>query len=168
MRTVFFVPLAAWQFKYNVRTKMDACEIGTARSAQSKNALLIRRWYHWHEPGTSKAEKRLVRKLDFFILLYTCLVCLPISLTVYWHGLTLYHADILHQVSCKMPNNSRTACHWFMFLTGAIGSRKFANSVLCPHEGRSALEYAMPLIRITTAKLIIPRSGWLELVHYLL
>ncbi|KAJ6116829.1 hypothetical protein N7512_006554 [Penicillium capsulatum] len=33
----------------------------------------IRRWFHWHEPGTSKAEKWLIFKLDFFILTYTCL-----------------------------------------------------------------------------------------------
>lgn len=34
-----------------------------------------RRWYHWHEPGTSKEEKWLLFKLDFFVLSYTCLVC---------------------------------------------------------------------------------------------
>ncbi|GAD95623.1 pantothenate transporter, putative [Paecilomyces variotii No. 5] len=33
----------------------------------------IHRWYHWYEPGTSKEEKWLIFKLDFFILLYTCL-----------------------------------------------------------------------------------------------
>ncbi|KAH8705509.1 major facilitator superfamily domain-containing protein [Talaromyces proteolyticus] len=33
----------------------------------------INRWYHWYEPGTSKEEKWLIFKLDFFILLYTCL-----------------------------------------------------------------------------------------------
>lgn len=37
-----------------------------------------RRWYHWHEPGTSAAEKRLIFKLDVFILTYTCLVSLPL------------------------------------------------------------------------------------------
>lgn len=33
-----------------------------------------RRWFHWHEPGTTKEEKWLLFKLDFFILTYTCLV----------------------------------------------------------------------------------------------
>ncbi|KAK7533544.1 permease of the major facilitator superfamily [Phyllosticta paracitricarpa] len=28
---------------------------------------------HWHEPGTSKEEKWLIRKLDIFILTYSCL-----------------------------------------------------------------------------------------------
>lgn len=38
-----------------------------------------RRWYHWHEPGTSTEEKRLIFKLDAFILTYTCLVSLECS-----------------------------------------------------------------------------------------
>ncbi|KAL1640896.1 hypothetical protein SLS58_006512 [Diplodia intermedia] len=29
--------------------------------------------WHWHEPGTSKEEKWLIRKLDIFILTYSCL-----------------------------------------------------------------------------------------------
>ncbi|KKY15714.1 putative major facilitator superfamily transporter [Diplodia seriata] len=29
--------------------------------------------WHWHEPGTSKEEKWLIRKLDIFILSYSCL-----------------------------------------------------------------------------------------------
>lgn len=31
------------------------------------------RWFHWHEPGTSKQEKRLIFKLDWFLLSYSCL-----------------------------------------------------------------------------------------------
>ncbi|CAG8950622.1 hypothetical protein HYFRA_00002831 [Hymenoscyphus fraxineus] len=31
------------------------------------------RWFHWHEPGTSKQEKRLILKLDWFLLSYSCL-----------------------------------------------------------------------------------------------
>lgn len=30
-------------------------------------------WFHWHEPGTSTQEKKLIFKLDFFILTYGCL-----------------------------------------------------------------------------------------------
>lgn len=30
-------------------------------------------WLHWHEPGTSAAEKRLLFKLDWFLLSYSCL-----------------------------------------------------------------------------------------------
>lgn len=33
----------------------------------------IRRWFHWHEPGTSAEEKRLIFKLDWFLLSYSCL-----------------------------------------------------------------------------------------------
>ncbi|OLN81967.1 Pantothenate transporter liz1-like protein 13 [Colletotrichum chlorophyti] len=32
------------------------------------------RWFHWHEPGTSAEEKRLIFKLDFFLLSYSCLM----------------------------------------------------------------------------------------------
>lgn len=31
------------------------------------------RWFHWHEPGTSAEEKRLIFKLDWFLLSYSCL-----------------------------------------------------------------------------------------------
>lgn len=30
-------------------------------------------WLHWHEPGTSKEEKRLLFKLDWFLLSFSCL-----------------------------------------------------------------------------------------------
>lgn len=30
-------------------------------------------WFHWHEAGTSKQEKKLIVKLDWFILSYGCL-----------------------------------------------------------------------------------------------
>ncbi|ATY63245.1 major facilitator superfamily transporter [Cordyceps militaris] len=31
------------------------------------------RWFHWYDAGASKAERKLLRKLDFYILLYACL-----------------------------------------------------------------------------------------------
>lgn len=31
------------------------------------------RWFHWHEPDTSAEEKRLIFKLDWFLLSYCCL-----------------------------------------------------------------------------------------------
>ncbi|KAL2418049.1 MFS transporter PfmaC [Exophiala dermatitidis] len=30
-------------------------------------------WFHWHEPGASREEKKLILKLDFFLLTYSCL-----------------------------------------------------------------------------------------------
>lgn len=30
-------------------------------------------WFHWHEPGTSKEEKKLIFKLDWFLLSFSCL-----------------------------------------------------------------------------------------------
>jgi len=32
------------------------------------------RWFQWHEPGTSREEKKLIAKLDWFLLSYSCLV----------------------------------------------------------------------------------------------
>lgn len=31
-------------------------------------------WFHWHEPGTSKEEKKLIFKLDWFLLSFACLL----------------------------------------------------------------------------------------------
>jgi MFS transporter, ACS family, pantothenate transporter len=31
-------------------------------------------WLHWHEPGTSPEEKRLILKLDWFLLSFSCLM----------------------------------------------------------------------------------------------
>lgn len=30
-------------------------------------------FFHWHEPGTSKKEKKLIFKLDWFLLSFSCL-----------------------------------------------------------------------------------------------
>lgn len=31
-------------------------------------------WFHWHEPGTSPEEKKLIFKLDWFLLSFGCLM----------------------------------------------------------------------------------------------
>lgn len=31
-------------------------------------------WFHWHEPGTSPEEKKLILKLDWFLLSFSCLM----------------------------------------------------------------------------------------------
>lgn len=31
-------------------------------------------WFHWHEPGTCREEKRLIFKIDVFLLSYSCLM----------------------------------------------------------------------------------------------
>ncbi|KAM3481652.1 hypothetical protein MY5147_000638 [Beauveria neobassiana] len=38
-----------------------------------RKPVAARRWYHWHEPGTTKEEKWLIFKLDLNILTYLCL-----------------------------------------------------------------------------------------------
>jgi MFS transporter, ACS family, pantothenate transporter len=44
-----------------------------ARDVDSVDKQEDRRWFHWHEPGTSAEEKRLIFKLDWFILSFSCL-----------------------------------------------------------------------------------------------
>ncbi|KAE8141391.1 major facilitator superfamily domain-containing protein [Aspergillus pseudotamarii] len=47
--------------------------MATASLTLAVPGVCIRRWFSWHEPNTTKEEKWLIFKLDFFILLYTCL-----------------------------------------------------------------------------------------------
>lgn len=34
----------------------------------------VRGFFHWHEPGTSKEEKKLIFKIDFYLLTFSCLM----------------------------------------------------------------------------------------------
>ncbi|PMB69134.1 putative transporter SEO1 [Beauveria bassiana] len=49
---------------------MEVTESSTSKPVQRS---IVRRWYHWYDAGASKEERKLLRKLDFFILTYTCL-----------------------------------------------------------------------------------------------
>lgn len=44
------------------------------QTESSQNSSKISGWLHWHEPGTSAEEKRLIFKLDWFLLSYSCLM----------------------------------------------------------------------------------------------
>ncbi|OAA56405.1 Major facilitator superfamily domain, general substrate transporter [Cordyceps fumosorosea ARSEF 2679] len=48
-------------------------EVSETLTSKPGERALIRRWYHWYDVNASKQERRLLRKLDFCILLYTCL-----------------------------------------------------------------------------------------------
>ncbi|CAI7620837.1 unnamed protein product [Penicillium discolor] len=54
-------------------TLTDSCHSLERSTVQTENAQETQRWFHWHEPGTSKADKKLIFKLDFFLLSYSCL-----------------------------------------------------------------------------------------------
>ncbi|SPO04361.1 related to transporter protein [Cephalotrichum gorgonifer] len=41
--------------------------------ADPKKAIALSDFFHWHEPGTSKEEKKLIFKLDWFLLSFSCL-----------------------------------------------------------------------------------------------
>ncbi|XWX00314.1 hypothetical protein V2A60_008334 [Cordyceps javanica] len=49
---------------------MEASEALTSKPGQRS---LATRWYHWYDAGASKEERTLLKKLDFYILLYACL-----------------------------------------------------------------------------------------------
>lgn len=63
-------------------------------AAHGDKANRTRKWYQWHDPGMSKEERKLVSKLDFYILLYTCLVSFHLCgsdetlLTIFRHSLS--------------------------------------------------------------------------------
>lgn len=44
-----------------------------ATPPQPSGSTKLSGWFHWHEPGTSPEEKRLIFKLDWFLLSYSCL-----------------------------------------------------------------------------------------------
>lgn len=48
--------------------------MNTQNPIRAEQRPVARRWYYWHNADASKNEKQLLRKLDFYILLYTCLV----------------------------------------------------------------------------------------------
>ena len=43
-------------------------------TADSEERKPISGFFHWHEPGTSKEEKKLIFKLDWFLLSFSCLM----------------------------------------------------------------------------------------------
>lgn len=52
----------------SINSRHDSGIAFDTASSQSK-----KKWFHWHEPGTSKADKKLIFKLDWFLLSYSCL-----------------------------------------------------------------------------------------------
>ncbi|RSL76792.1 hypothetical protein CEP51_009644 [Fusarium floridanum] len=57
----------------------DRSSITSAAAVDLKNDTTVPavgkdQWFHWHEPGTSKEEKKLIFKLDWFLLSFACLL----------------------------------------------------------------------------------------------
>ncbi|KAH8422532.1 uncharacterized protein LDX57_000286 [Aspergillus melleus] len=59
----------------NLEVKDVTVETTTNESLHSDENSQRRRWdiFHWHDPGTSREEKVLIFKLDWFLLSYSCL-----------------------------------------------------------------------------------------------
>lgn len=65
-----------------VDNKKSTAEITTATASFAEHSSLddnhdakrpFHDWFHWHEPGTSKEEKVLIFKIDWFLLSFSCL-----------------------------------------------------------------------------------------------
>lgn len=48
-------------------------ETSSTTNNDEQNNTTKPRWFHWHEPGTSKEDKLLIFKLDWFLLSFSCL-----------------------------------------------------------------------------------------------
>lgn len=61
--------------KHNYATATTSSTFTDSKAATiSPQGERPRGWFHWHEPGTSKEEKKLIFKLDWFLLSFGCLL----------------------------------------------------------------------------------------------
>lgn len=78
-------------------------------------------WFHWHEPGTSKEEKRLIFKLDWFLLSYSCLMFFVKQLD--GNNVTNAYASGMSEELGFGPGNElswmNTYCRWFLMTESA-------------------------------------------------
>jgi ACS family pantothenate transporter-like MFS transporter len=71
--------IEASQFHHGFKTEkgIDVVQEASDHSSVDKTTTQDKnvkgRWFHWHEPGTSAAEKKLIFKLDWFLLSFSCL-----------------------------------------------------------------------------------------------
>lgn len=52
----------------------DATTAADSKTAVQEPPARIGGWLQWHEPGTSPEEKKLIFKLDWFLLSISCLL----------------------------------------------------------------------------------------------
>ncbi|CAJ2510610.1 Uu.00g062350.m01.CDS01 [Anthostomella pinea] len=84
-------------------------------------------FFHWHEPGTSKEEKRLIFKLDWFLLSYSCL-----CFFVKWldsNNVTNAYASGMKEELGFGPGNELTWMNTF-FNAGQLIGAPFANLII--------------------------------------
>lgn len=84
-------------------------------------------WFHWHEPGTSKEEKRLIFKLDWFLLSYSCL-CFFIK-QLDGNNVTNAYASGMQEQLGFGPGNELSWMNTY-FNIGQIIGAPFANMVI--------------------------------------
>ncbi|KAF3021444.1 hypothetical protein E8E14_006850 [Neopestalotiopsis sp. 37M] len=86
-----------------------------------------RSWFHWHEPGTTKAEKRLIFKLDWFLLSYSCL-CFFIK-QLDGNNVTNAYASGMQEQLGFGPGNELSWMNTY-FNIGQIIGAPFANMII--------------------------------------
>ncbi|KAH9886364.1 major facilitator superfamily transporter [Xylariomycetidae sp. FL2044] len=97
-------------------------------------------FFHWHEPGTSKEEKRFIFKLDCFLLSYSCL-CFFIK----WldsNNVTNAYASGMQEELGFGPGNELSWMNTF-FSAGTLIGAPFANLIITVVRPRYWLPFCM-------------------------
>lgn len=84
-------------------------------------------WFHWHEPGTSAAEKKLIFKLDWFLLSFSCLYFFIKQLDQ--NNLSNAYVSGMQEALHFGPGNELSWMNTY-FLIGTIIGGPFANLII--------------------------------------
>lgn len=118
--------------KSDVTTSIDYKIDGLSSNDGTQPEHESRGWFHWHEPGTSKEEKRLIFKLDWFLLSFSCL-CFFIKQLDQNNISNAYVSGMKEELGCG-PGNELSWMNTY-FNVGLIIGGPFSN-VISPSCGR--------------------------------
>ena len=97
-------------------------------------------WFHWHEPGTSAEEKRLILKLDWFLLSYSCLCFFVKYLDS--NNVTNAYASGMQEELGFGPGNELSWMNTF-FNIGQLVGAPFANLIITVVRPRYWLPFCL-------------------------
>lgn len=97
-------------------------------------------WFHWHEPGTSAEEKRLILKLDWFLLSYSCLCFFVKYLDS--NNVTNAYASGMQEELGFGPGNELSWMNTFFNIGQLIGA-PFANLIITVVRPRYWLPFCL-------------------------
>lgn len=111
-----------------------------AAAPQPSESTKLSGWFHWHEPGTSPEEKRLIFKLDWFLLSYSCL-----CFFVKWldsNNVTNAYASGMQEELGFGPGNELSWMNTY-FTVGQLVGAPFANLVITVIRPRYWLPFCL-------------------------